>query len=98
MIIDGNSPIDGKKPFNKVQDLSKNEDTEKKEGAQKTESDRDRVSLSGKAKEISELKGMIDGLPDIRRDRVDAVKKAIETGTYSFDSIQMAKKILEEEF
>ena len=98
MIIDGNNPLDGKKLFSKVQDLNKNQDVEKKEDAQKTESDRDKISLSGKAKEISELKGLIDGLPDIRRDKVDALKKAIDAGAYNFDPVKTAQKILEEEF
>jgi negative regulator of flagellin synthesis FlgM len=97
MKIDGNNPIEGKKLFNKVQDLNKNQDLEKKENAQKTESDRDKVSLSEKAKEINELKALIDGIPEIRSDKVDAIKKAIDAGTYNFDSQKIAQKILEEE-
>ena len=98
MIIDGNGPIDGKTLYSKVQDLNKNQDIEKKENAQKTESDRDKISLSGKAKEIGELKGLINGLPDVRRDKVDAIKKAIDAGTYNFDAAKTVEKILEEEF
>ncbi len=96
MKIQGNNPIEGKDLYNKVQDLNKNKDLEKKENAQQTESDKDKISLSEKAREISELKSLIDQLPDIRRDKVEAVKKAIDTGTYNFDSMKVAEKILEE--
>ena len=98
MKINGNLPIEEKKLLNKTQDLNKNQNVEKKEEARKTESSRDKVSLSDKAREISELKGMIEEIPDIRRDKVDALKKAIDTGTYSFDTIKLAQKIIEEEF
>ena len=98
MKINGNLPIEEKKLLNRTQDLSKNQNLEKKDEAQKTESGRDKVSLSGKAREISELKGMIEAIPDIRRDKVDAVKKAIDAGTYGFDAVKVAQKIIEEEF
>ncbi len=52
--------------------------------------------MSAKAKKIIELKGLIDQLPDIRRDKVDAIKKAIDSGNYNIDSQKTAQKILEE--
>ena len=57
----------------------------------------DKVSLSGKAKEINELKGLIEGLPDIRQDKIDAVKRAVDAGNYNFDPLKVAEKILVEE-
>ncbi len=97
MNIDGNMPLDVKKNLGSVQDLKKNQDVEKSSETNKTESEKDKVSLSGKAKEISDLKGLIGQIPDIRRDLVDSVKKAIDTGTYNFDSLKVAHKILQEE-
>ncbi len=96
MKIQGNNPVEGKNLYEKVHDLSKNQDLEKNESAQKTESDKDKISLSAKAKKIIELKGLIDQLPDIRRDKVDAIKKAIDSGNYNIDSQKTAQKILEE--
>jgi negative regulator of flagellin synthesis FlgM len=98
MKINGNLPIEEKKLLNKTQDLNKNQNLEKNNETGKTESGRDKVSLSGKAREVIELKGLIESIPDIRRDKVDAVKKAIDAGTYSFDAVKMAQKIIEEEF
>jgi len=96
MKIDGSGPIDDRRQLGNVQD-PKNRDIGKKGDAQKTENDRDKVSLSEKAKEISALKGLIGQIPDIRRDKVEDVKRAIDTGTYNFDSLKIAQKIIEEE-
>jgi flagellar biosynthesis anti-sigma factor FlgM len=98
MQIDGNNLIEGQKLLNRTDEVSRNKDTEKKEEAQKTESGRDRVSLSGKSREISDFKGLIDGLPDIRRDKVEGLKHAIDTGSYNFDPVKVVEKILAEEF
>ncbi len=97
MIIDGNGSIDGRSLLNNVQDLRNGQNVEKEEEVNKTESERDKVSLSGKAKEISQLKGLIGEIPDIRRDKVDALRKSIDTGTYNFDSLAIARNIIEEE-
>ena len=97
MKIDGSGHIEDKRILNKVQDMDKNQKLEKRENAQNTESEKDKISLSGKAKEINELRGLIEGLPDIRQDKVDAVKRAVDTGNYNFDPLKLAEKILVEE-
>ena len=97
MKIDGNGHIEDKRTLNRVQDMDKNQKLEKRENAQNTESDKDKVTLSGKAKDINELKGLIEGLPDIRQDKVDAVKRAVDTGNYNFDSLKIAQRMLLEE-
>lgn len=96
MRIDGNNPIDKQELYNKVQELAESKGTDKKQELQQKESEKDKISLSGKAKEISELKAEIDQLPDIRTDKVDALKKAIDTGNYNIDPRKIAQKILEE--
>lgn len=96
MNVQGSNPVDGKELFAKVQDLEKGKEAEKKAGAQKTNGEKDKISLSGQAKEISELKSEIDKLPDIRTERVEEVKKAIDTGNYNIDTLRIAEKILEE--
>jgi negative regulator of flagellin synthesis FlgM len=56
----------------------------------------DQVHLSGKAKELDALKQVINQLPEIRTEKVEALKKAIQEGTYQVDSMKVAGKILEE--
>ncbi len=96
MKIQGNNPLDGKELYGKVQELNKNQETEKKEGTQKADSNKDKISLSGRATEINELMGLIEKLPEVRMDKVEELKKAIDTGNYNFDSLKVAEKILEE--
>ncbi len=98
MKIEGHNPIDGKDLYNKVQELKKNQEAEKQANAQKADNDKDKdkISLSGEAKEISELKSLIEQLPEIRTDKVEELKKAIDAGSYNIDSLKVAEKILEE--
>lgn len=97
MRVDANNIIEDKRVYNRTNEIEKNNNRGKNNESQQTESDRDKVSLSGKAKEINDLKAIINDLPDIRRDRIDSVKNAIDTGSYNFDSLKIAQKILEEE-
>ncbi|RJQ55746.1 MAG: flagellar biosynthesis anti-sigma factor FlgM [Nitrospiraceae bacterium] len=96
MKIDGNNPVDKKDLYNKVQEVTDSKKADKKGEAQKSEAEKDKISLSEKAKEISELKAEIDELPDIRTDKVDELKKAIDAGNYNIDPRKIAQKILEE--
>ncbi|MBI4682649.1 MAG: flagellar biosynthesis anti-sigma factor FlgM [Nitrospirae bacterium] len=96
MNIQGNNPIDGKDLYNKVQDLNKNQEPVKKDNVEKADIDQDKISLSGKAMEIRELKDLIEQLPDIRKDKVEQIKKAVDAGNYNIDSLKVAERILEE--
>ena len=96
MQINGNNPIDGQGLYNKVKEINKNHDAEKQDNANKSDDSKDKITLSGKAKEISEIKSLLSDYPEIRTDRVDAIKKAIDTGSYEIDTMAVAKKILEE--
>lgn len=57
---------------------------------------KDLVNISKDAQEINRLKSLIEQLPEIRADKVEALKKAIESGTYTIDPLKIAEKILEE--
>ncbi|MBI5057032.1 MAG: flagellar biosynthesis anti-sigma factor FlgM [Nitrospirae bacterium] len=95
MRIDGNNPIDNKDLF-KVQESAGNLSAEKKQDVEKSDAEKDKISLSGKSKEIGDLKAAIDQLPDVRTEKVDALKQALDTGTYNIDARKIAQKILEE--
>jgi negative regulator of flagellin synthesis FlgM len=96
MKIEGNNPVESQELYGKVQESGKNPETDNKEGAQKSDNSKDKISLSGRAKEINELKVIIEELPDIRTDRVDEVKRTIDAGNYNVDSLKVAEKVLEE--
>jgi len=56
----------------------------------------DRVEVSGKAKEINEMKAEIQKLPEVRADRIEVIRQAIETGTYRIDPAKVLSRMLEE--
>jgi len=56
----------------------------------------DQVSVSGQAKEIGRLQADVSKLPDVRPDRVEDVKNAINTGTYNIKGESVAGKMLKE--
>ena len=95
MKIEGNSQVSGKELFNRINDLGKNQEAEKKADTQDTGT-KDKISLSARTKEIDELRALIRDLPDIRTDRVEEIKKAVDAGSYNIDSLKVAEKVLEE--
>ncbi len=59
---------------------------------------RDQVTLSERAREIRRLQIEVSKLPEVRPDRVDRVKNAIQNGTYRIRPEVVAEKLLEEVF
>lgn len=57
----------------------------------------DRVELSDRAREVATLAEKSASLADVRREKVEAVREAIEAGTYRVDPRQVARSILEYE-
>jgi len=96
MKINGNIPIDDGKANERLREVHKNREIDSKDNANKADDSKDKISLSGQAKEINELKRLISDLPEMRSDRIDALKKAIESGNYNIDAKKIAEKILEE--
>jgi negative regulator of flagellin synthesis FlgM len=96
MKIQGNNPAEGQELLNKVKDLKKGQEVGKQGEQLKAENEQDKISVSGTAREISELKNMIADLPDVRTDKVAEIKKAVDTGNYNIDALKVAERILEE--
>ena len=96
MTVDGNKPP-GNKGFRKIGQPGGNGP------APQADSQWERVSrisghipLSGPAREIGDLVDAVRALPDIRVDKVAAIRKAIESGTYVVDAAKVAQKMIEE--
>jgi negative regulator of flagellin synthesis FlgM len=56
----------------------------------------DKVVLSPQAKEIMRAKELLDATPEIRQEKVAALKAQIENGTYKIDSDEIATKMIRE--
>jgi negative regulator of flagellin synthesis FlgM len=54
----------------------------------------DAVSISDKARSLAGAHKAVANAPDVREDRVSALKAAIADGTYSVDSRNLAAKLL----
>lgn len=54
---------------------------------------KDKVEISGRMKELMAL---ISQLPEVRNDKLEAIKKAIESDNYTIDSLKIAERILKE--
>ena len=55
----------------------------------------DRVELSTRKGEIEKLDKAINALPDVRSERVAALKKQIADGSYQVDPMDVAAKMLQ---
>ncbi len=94
MKINNNKPPENQDLVIKSKDINridtKNRVTEKKNGLV------DRVDISGAGRDIVALMNEINKLPDIRADKVKAIKEAIEANNYNIDVKKIAEKILSE--
>ena len=56
----------------------------------------EKVNLSAAARDIQKIKKIIEGLPDVRTEKVQALQKQVEQGTYKVDSDKIAEKMVGE--
>jgi flagellar biosynthesis anti-sigma factor FlgM len=56
----------------------------------------DEVQFSVDGEKIQQLKANLDGLPDLRQDRVLTLRQAIEEGSYNVSSHQIAQAMSSE--
>ncbi|KAF0185846.1 MAG: negative regulator of flagellin synthesis FlgM [Nitrospirae bacterium] len=56
----------------------------------------DQITLSRGAGEISRLTAAVSDLPDVRTDKVETIRNALESGTYSVRGEMVADKLLKE--
>jgi negative regulator of flagellin synthesis FlgM len=54
------------------------------------------VNLSTTAKDVQALQNAISNLPDVREDKVQALRDQIEKGTYKVDAEKVAEKMVGE--
>ncbi|HKZ16782.1 MAG TPA: flagellar biosynthesis anti-sigma factor FlgM [Geobacteraceae bacterium] len=81
--------------------LYQNEQISKKDDAarpqEKTQvQQQDRVELSTRKTEIEKLKNTVEAMPDVRTEKVEALKQQLADGSYRVESIKVAQKMLEQ--
>jgi len=65
-----------------------------KKTVDQTDSPADNVQLSEWSQEIVRIKEVVEAAPEIRQDKVDAVKARLAEGAYEVDSEEVANRIL----
>jgi negative regulator of flagellin synthesis FlgM len=56
----------------------------------------DKVILSSLAKEIGDIKKLVDSIPDINEKKIEEIKEKIKNGSYKIDSDKVAFKLIRE--
>ena len=94
MEINGSKPLVGLNASLQNLDLQKQNQRSPKTGEENSTSDRDRIELSVRGREIQHLDNLILSTPDVREAKVEQVRSAIENGTYNVKAEKIADKIL----
>jgi flagellar biosynthesis anti-sigma factor FlgM len=55
----------------------------------------DTLEISSKARELARARQAVDAAPEVRSEKVAAIKKSVEDGTYSVSPHLLARKLLE---
>ena len=63
-----------------------------KNRSSKAHNSKSKVTLSAKAKEVNQFKQH----PEVRSERIKALKRGIDSGDYDIDSMKLAMKVLDE--
>lgn len=62
--------------------------------SRETQADSSKVTVSSRAEEMAAIHSKLNEVPDVRMERVEAIREQIEAGTYNPDSGQVAEKML----
>ncbi|MBI5634150.1 MAG: flagellar biosynthesis anti-sigma factor FlgM [Nitrospirae bacterium] len=95
MKIYSNKPPEKQDAANKAQKSGKADQAAGQGSVQKI-SPIDKVDLSGKAKGMAEMTSAISQMPEIRTEKVEAIGKSVNDGTYEIDPEKVASKMINE--
>lgn len=95
MKVYGNKPPEKQDASGKAQNVQKTDQVLGKGSVQKI-SPVDKVDLSGKAKGMAEMTNAISQMPEIRTEKVEAIGKTVNDGTYKIDPEKVASKMIDE--
>lgn len=94
MEINGKNPLDALSPSVQRLDVQQPTQRVQKSGDNKPQLSSDRIELSVRSREIQHLDALIQSTPDVRENKVEKIRSAIESGTYNVKAEKIADKIL----
>ncbi len=83
--------------FNKVSQLYK-ANSSKSIAKSKEGSFQDKLEISQTGKDYQMAKQIVAQAPEIREDKINAIKQRLEAGTYSISNQELAEKLVEKIF
>lgn len=98
MKIDDSQLIEGLKQVTQGQQVQRSNQKQgtRKAARENNQSETDNVNLSSKARQYQKIKKAAMEAPDIRREKVDSIRKEIEAGTYNVRGEKVAARIVQE--
>ncbi|MBA2848829.1 flagellar biosynthesis anti-sigma factor FlgM [Thermosulfuriphilus ammonigenes] len=93
-IIDLYQKLGQTNPLEQSRQAQETAQTQKAQEAQSQPPQGDRVDLSQTSKDLKKVQAVLENTPDVRADKVRAIKEQIETGTYQVDSKKVAQAML----
>lgn len=84
--------------MNKVTQAYKVNSTKKINRTSKVKNEKDSLAISDFAKELQTAKNAVNLAPDVRTEKIDAIKKKIASGAYNVSASEVADKIVENYF
>ena len=95
MKISGRKPIQPNSPIENLSGSAKSEAPEQTEKTSEAKGG-DSIELSNASKQIQNAKSAVQGLPDVRLERVTEIKSALDGGEYHVESEKIARKMVNE--
>ncbi|MCX7991911.1 MAG: flagellar biosynthesis anti-sigma factor FlgM [Proteobacteria bacterium] len=96
MKINGNKPYDGVEVTLSTTTKVGNVKNDQAKSAGVKKQSEDVIEISKDSKKIAELANAIKNMPEIRAQKVEELKKVIESGNYTVDPRKLAEKIISE--
>lgn len=56
----------------------------------------EKVNISEKAREFTDIKNIINSLPDVKKEKIQKLQNMIDRGVYNVPAEELAKKIISE--
>ena len=94
MEISEKNPVQIAAYVNQVQQNAQAVETDAEKG--RTNTDDDSVELSQNARDLQKAQQILRDLPEIRQDKVDALKQRIENGTYDIQADRIAAEMIKQ--
>src|SRR5512145_3114627 len=99
MRVDKPGPTDtAQRPENavRINEVSRTKSPEGVDNTSEVAASEDKVELSPKAREIQRAREVAQSAPEVREDKVEAARRALQSGNLNLRGQDLAKKILED--